>query len=265
MSAISNNIMSNFKARIADKRTGVPLAVQKVEMASANIARVVVNIPDVFHRSLNNEELASAVEKAFPGSSYLADSISATEKANLFTIFVSGNRKVMTKEDASAKVLREVASNVFRDDDDNIWNHVQDETGSYFVAQEVEDLESLILGVRARGASITTASLEVATSEAFSAGMPLVAYDPNTSQHRFGVAVDDVRVFFPHNDSVQEVASSFVVATYDIENASAAPRINIEGKDKRKLVLDYMRTLYGHNKEFYGKLESLIRTHLQVA
>lgn len=265
MSAISKRVFSNFKNRVAEKKTAIPFAVQKVEMASENIARVVINVPDVFQRSLNNAELASSVENAIKGARYLDNSISATDKQNIFTLFVSGTNKVMSTEDASTKPMKEVASNVFRDEDDNIWNHVEDETGSYFVAQDVENLEELILGVRARSGSIATASLEVATAETFSAGMPLMAYSPTASTHVFGIAIDDTQVYFPGSDEIAAVNPSFVVATYDIENAAAAPRINITKKDMKQRLLDYMRALYGQNSAFYKKMESLIRTHLKTA
>jgi hypothetical protein len=265
MSAISKRVFSNFKGRMAEKTTAIPFAVQKVEMASDNIARVVINVPDVFQRSLNNAELASSVEKAIKGARYLDNSLSATDKANIYTLFVSGTNKVMSTEDASTKPMKEVATNVFRDEDDNIWNHIEDETGSYFVAQDVENLEELILGVRARSGAIATASLEVATSESFSAGMPLMAYSPAKSRHIFGIAIDEAQAYFPATDEIASVNPSYVVATYDIENAAAAPRINITKKDMKQRLLDYMRALYGQNSTFYKRMESLIREHLKTA
>lgn len=264
MSTISNRVFNNFKGRMSEKKTAIPFAVQKVEMASDNVARVVINIPDVFQRSINNEELASSVEKAIKGARYLDNSISATEQANLYTLFVTSTGKVMTKEAASSVVLKEVASNVFRDDDDNIWNHVEDETGSYFVAQEVENLEELILGVRARNPHIATASLEVATTETFSAGTPIMAYSPSKAQHVFGIAIDENSAFFPSSDEVASVNPAFVVATFDIENAAAAPRISFDKKNKKQVILDYMRALYGQNSAYYKRIEKLINAHLKV-
>lgn len=265
MTSVSQRVFASFKKTTANKKTAIPLSVQKVEMESASIARVVVNIPDVFHKAISNEELAAAVETSMPGARYLDNSISACDQQNLFTMFVTSTGKVMTKEAASAQVMREVASNVFRDDDDNIWNFKEDETGSYFVAQDVEDLEGLVLGVRSRSPNITTASLEVATAEAFSASMPVMVYDVASQAHAFGIAVDDSRVYFPGKETIHEVNPVRVVAAFEVAAGDRGmPKVSFTGKDKRKALLDYMRALYGHNAAHYKRIEALIRAHLKV-
>lgn len=263
--SVATRVFGNFKKSMEGKKTALPLSVQKVEMESANVARVIVNIPDVFHKSLTEAEIAGAVDATMKGARYLDGSFCSTGTPNLFNMFVTSTGKVMSKEDASTSDLREVATNVFRDEDDNIWNYKEDETGSYFVAQDVEDLEALILGARARSSHIATASLEVATAESFQKDMPIMVYDTASAGYQFGIAIDDTQVYFPKGDKIAQVNPTRVVAAWEVAAADRGmPRINFTAKDKKKALLDYMRALYGQNAAYYKRIEALVRQNLRV-
>lgn len=267
--SVAHNIHANFKAKMSKHKARLPISVQKVEMASNNIARLLVAIPDVFRKSLTNEELAHTVEKNMPGVRYLSNSLSAAESEGLYTLFVANTPKVMSKEAASAVVLREVgsANNVFRDDEDNIWDFVEGANGNdgYFIAKTIEDLESLILGVRSRNANIATASLEIAMAETFSKGTPIVVYDTATEKHDFGIGVSDTEAYFPDSEAIKLVHPTLVVAAYEqAAGSKGMPVINFDKANKKQVVLDYYRALYGQNAAYYKKIEALVRQHLNV-
>lgn len=253
---IQSSILSRFEKNRGDKVTQVPLNIQSFEVSGA-VARCVVQIPEAYHRRLGNDEIAASVEKLIPQARYLNNSLTvADRKSSLFTIFLSSNEKVMDAEMASANSLHEVAHNVFRDDDDCIWNKVEDASGTYFVAQGVEDFAALIQGVRAR--NIATASLEVANAEGFKAGDMLAVYDPKAEGYRFALAVDTETAYFRSEDKIEAVSPNMVVVNH--ESAAKVETAGLTAKD----VLAYYRKLYGHNPAYFKKLEGLIKAHMAV-
>lgn len=253
MSTIANNIFSRFaKAR---EKTGsvLPLNVQSYSVEGA-LARTVVRIPDSSAHRVNNQEVAAALAVAIPKARFMNGSI-MKEGNELYTLFLSSSQRTMTKEQAAAESLIEIATNVFRDADDNIWSLTEDASGTYFTAQETEDFDSLIKGVRSR--QIATASLEIALAESFNAGCYLAAYDVASEGYQFGLAVDESSVYFPAADAIKPVSPHMV--TWVHENAA-----KVDGPSVSK-VLDYYRRLYGHNAAFFKELEKVIRKQFLAA
>lgn len=252
---IVTNALRNMSERV------LPIDVQKVEAATADTYRVVIHVPEVrsFTNKLNNAELAKAISNKFKGAvRYLPNSITATEAASLYTIFVRGNKPMMTEEVASTKNLVEVATNVFKDDTDCIWTVSEDAAGKkVLVRSDIEDF-NIVLNA-ARSAQIVTASLEVATAETFSAGQVVAFYDLASENRSAGIAVDDKTVFVPETDNITPVHPRLVLAATD-------DRLNVSltGVGSKKGILDYMRALYGKNTQFYSALKRLVDNNLSV-
>lgn len=254
------NIQSNILARFAKARDGkqsvLPLNIQSFEVAGP-YARCLVEVKPGYLPRMTNEEIAAAVAEKLPQARYLPNSLCAADKsANLYTMFLSSTARTMDAETASANGLQEFAHNVFRDDDDCIWNKVEDASGTYFVAQGIEDFAELLKGVRSR--TIATASLEVANSEGFEAGDMIGVYDPKLEGYKFGLAVDTETAYFQSDDKIEQVSPKMVVVTY--EKAAKVETANLAKKD----ILAYFRKLYGHNPAYFKKLEALIKSGVSV-
>lgn len=249
---IQDSIIARFAKARAGKNSLVPLNIQSYDVAGP-YARCVVEVKPAYLPRMTNDEIASAVAEKIPGAQYLANSFCvADRKHNLYTMFLSSTAKTMDSETAAAHALKEVAHNVFSDDDDNIWNKVEDANGIYFVAQGIEDFDELLRGVRSR--SIATASLEVAHAEGFAAGDMIAAYDPKREAYRIGLAADAETAYFHSEDRIERVSPKMVVCTH--ERAANVEVSNVPVRD----LLAYFRKLYGHNPAYFKKLEQLIKT-----
>lgn len=256
---VSARIVGKLKA--TDSRR-IPMDVQKVEVACDGVYRVVVAVPPVstYKSRLTNEtEIASSISAKFGNTlRYLPYSVSATETANVFTIFVKGNIPVMTKETASTVSLVEIAANVFKDEDDCIWSISEDASGNpVYTRSDVSDFADILNA--ARSANIVTASLEVATAELFKSGQVVAFYDVASESRRIGIAVTDREVFVPDADNIVSVLPTMVLAATD-----DTLKVNLTGVGSKAGVLDYMRAIYGKNTEFFAGLKRLVNQNLAV-
>lgn len=249
------------KLKATDYRR-IPMDVQKVEVACDGIYRVVVAVPPVStytSRLANDTEVASSISSKFSNVlRYLPNSMTATETASVFTLFVKGNVPVMTKETASTRPMVEIAANVFKDDDDCIWSLSEDASGNpIYTRSDIGDFAEILNA--ARSANIVTASLEVATAELFKAGQVVAFYDVASENRRVGIAVTDREVFVPDADNIVTVLPTMVLAATD-----DSLKVNLTGIGSKAGVLDYMRAIYGKNSEFFAGLKRLVNQNLAV-
>lgn len=254
MSIVTNNIMNRYKGKIAEKKVTLPLNIQKLFPVNAEIAKVVLLIPDAIQRRANDAELASSFDEI--GLRYLPNSLARChmENTELFTGFVSTKRIVMSDETASTHSLVEVASNVFTDDNDNVWDRIEVDGKSVFVCTANDDVSEILKGHRS--STVATASVEVASSTNLSKGDVVMYYDTTLEVAAFGIATGiNGGVYVPATDKITDVPSIMVLA------AQKGFEVASFGSDE---VLDFYRKLYGENAEFFGKMQDLVKSYLTV-
>ena len=255
MSKVRSNIMNRFQNKMKDKKTSLPLSVQRVFPVNKEVAKVLIRVPAAIQHRVNEAEIASAFEGM--GLRYLPESFVRCHMENreLFTGLVSTKRKVMTDETASTMGLTEVASNVFTDDLDNVWDRQVIDGRPVFVCTAGDDVEEILKNYK-ETANVAAASLEVASTTSFIGGDGVYFYNPATETATFGIATGKGNdVYLPAEDKVQEVPGIMVLAAQAGRTASG---LDVDD------VLEYFRKLYGHNAEFYNKLRELIKSYLVV-
>lgn len=248
---------------IINKPVNVAVQLQKTHVIDAETARASVLIEGVFHKHLNEDTIAAAVEKAFPNTRYLANSIHrlSTSNNNLFGVYLGKQRKTMTLEQASADdSMVAINDTVYQDANDAIWTVVRDGETSYLVTQVEDNINDLLGGLHVR--SLATASYGMHLEEDYSAGNSIMYYDFKNAEKAFGIAVDGANVFNPDKDMIVPVESAQVLIVDD------ANKINLEisasmRADKKEL-LNYMKMLYGHNPSFFAEIKEIINKHVAV-
>ena len=259
---MKSSINKAHLSKIIGTPVGLNLQVQKVHTLDAETARVSVLIDNVFHKYINEDALSMAVEKAFAGTRYLANSIHriSTANRNLFGIYVGKQRKTMAIEQASAEGLTPINDTVFQDKNDNIWSVVREGETSYLVTQVDDNINDLLGGLHVR--AIATASHGLAMEEDYSAGNPVLYYDVKNAEKAFGVAVDGAYVFNPERNTIAPVEAAQVIMVDDANKLTL--EISAAMRADKKELLDYMQMLYGHNPSFFAEVKNIINKHVAV-
>lgn len=255
-------IADKLVGRMANKKTvNLPINVQHVAEASAGIYRVLVSLPYADSRMRKDSEIATAVADKFSNQiAYLSNSFTKTEKPGIYSLYVRGNVPIMTKETASSKKMVEIATNVFKDEGDNIWNLTEDAGTPIFRRADVDDFADIL--AHARSAHIATASLEIAMSESFTAGNVIVFYDHASQVQRCGIAVTASTVYSPVADTIFVVEPAYVLVVGDeFLNTGEVAAASLSKAD----VLDYIRKLYGKHSEFYRNYAAMVTGYLGTA
>lgn len=260
-----SNIYAKYAARKTVRKT-FPVSIQKMNMIDTATSRVLLKIEPVFHSKINEDSLSKSIAEA-AGVRYLPNSIHRASEADrtLFGVFVAKNNETMSmndaKEMASAGTMTQISDTVYQDENDNIWTVASSGESAYLVKQKDEDINSLLSAVHTR--AIATASLNVNLFEDFGPGSPIVFYNRNAEELAFGVAVDGAKVYLPDSEKIVEVASEYVVSVWDSKSVKVElPETAVSGD--KKVMLDYMTMLYGHNKEFLSEIRDIIMSGTSV-
>lgn len=258
------NLLKTIDSMVSARKSEIAMDLQKVNHIDEKHARVLVSINPVFHNRLTDENMAVAVASKLNGVRYLPGSVhrmSGRDKS-LLGIFVSKNNQTMSMEQASASGMSQVSDTVFQDANDDIWTVIKNGDTAYLVKQADEDVNSLLSAVRSR--SIATASVEVAMSEDFGPGMPLRFYDFDKEEMAFAVAVDGSSGYVPQQDVIKAIPSDTVVGVSDEVVEVSDKEIAASSSDGKADILEFMRMLYSHNKEFLSEINDIIRNHTHV-
>lgn len=247
---------------IMDKPVSINLQLQKTHVIDAETARASVLIESVFHKHINEENLASAVEKAFPHTRYLANSIHrlSEKNRNLFGIYLGKQRKIMDLEQASAEGLVAINDTVYQDTNDAIWTVVRDGETSYLATQVEDNINDLLGGLHIR--AVATASHGLVLEEDYSAGNSVLYYDLKHAEKAFGIAIDGANVYNPDRNTIVPVEAAQVLIVDDVNKIKLEISASMQA-DKKEL-LDYMQMLYGHNPSFFAEIKEIITKHTAV-
>lgn len=253
--SVRHSIMGRFQQNLKNKQPKLPLSVQKAFPINQEVAKVILRVPAALQNRISEAEVASTFDAM--GLRYLPNSFVRchAKDQELFSGVVTSKRQIMTEETASSVGLEEVASNVFTDSADNVWDRHVVDGKPVFVCTAGDDVEELLKNYK-ETANVSPASLEVAAATSFNGGDVVAFYDIAKETASTGIATGEGNnVYLPGEDKVQEVPGTMVLAA-----ASGWQGVSF-GKEE---VLEYFRKLYGQNTEFYNKLRDLVNSYLTV-
>jgi hypothetical protein len=256
-----NNVkLDGYFAKKREETQALPINIQKSHVIDMETASILVHIPGVYNSRINEDSIASAIEKATEGVRYCSNSLhKATKTGDLYRLFVKKQRSVISMEEANAAGFTQVNDTVFQDEHDNIWTVNTDADTAYLVSTIDEDIGSLINSVSIR--SLATASVNVGMEEDYSRGNIVHYYDAAEEAMSTGIAIDGARIYDVEKEEVKHVEAAFAVCvaeqSLDIEESAMA-------SSDKKAFIDYMKRLYGHNKEFFNQIKMMINKSVAV-
>lgn len=281
----TNNVATLVLARARDslaKKSS--LALMKSEPLDNQTSIALLRLSPEEAKSLGN--LDRAVSKAWdnkvralPGSAYRPNPSDPT----LVVAILSLNRESRPFGKEGLRGLTSVTANIFRDSQDGIWRRVGEGEDAMIVRDTDEDLEVLMRA--RRGTSITTASVDVQTSEAFQKGYCVAWYDPATEKVRTGIAITSDLAFDLDTGKGCSVVKKTVAVSGRV--ADVAPQLRalidhgmqrpeiamlpevqnlfpkggggVTAENRIQLHLQYMSILYKNHPEYFNRLKGLLR------
>lgn len=250
----------------------LPIVVQRIDSVDTDVSKLTFTLAsgkekaNLNEAALNDSLLAIYQNKVRLAPSSLAK-LSDQSRSGIYQCFVRRNGDIVPYETASSEGWTCVAANVFADDADNIWEVSGEGESRVLRRRGVDDLDAVLAERRTR--SVDTALSLVSNVPAMRPRDFITFYDADKEDYRHGIALSTEKAYVPSADGdgkIVEIAEASIVRNdqYDVDYSPSfldAPSIEQASKAD---VLAYYKKLYGHNKEFYAKLASLVRDHLAV-
>lgn len=184
---------------------------------------------------------------------------------DVFRAVVGLNRPSVPYETASSDGWTSVASNLFSDADDALWE-VSGENDSRVLRRiGSDDLQAVLDERRSRSMATAVAAVSLPSVNKHDA---VLFFDTASEESRFGIAVSPTEVFVQSDDGKTsqlkkiEAAAVLAVVPHDLD----APQFRNPPEEaaSKSFILEYYRKLYGQNSEFYAKLKKLIEEFVDI-
>jgi hypothetical protein len=274
---------------VNDVRSDAPIVeIQHYALAGSGLARVIAKVVHTAASRANPKLVYDAIRAKFDnrmmavaGSMHVEDKgpVSETISAVLATV----RESFAVNEGQQLNGFKAIASNMFLDDEDKMWTLNKTESGSLMVRSTGIDDDQSLLGMLHAVASSAASSSEskrlaaVASSLRNSLeGGQYVSFVNNNNQMQRGFIVatamddDNAVVVLPFGETeAQQISKSAITDIHNTDQvqfpeipedekiqvavAASSGRLDIE------TIIDYYRRVYGHNEEYFAKLEALLR------
>lgn len=258
-----HNLHAKLDQMASAKKSEIAMDVQKVNNLDDAHSRILVHVPNVFHSRLNEENMTKEVASKFENVRYLPNSLhkASDSDPSLVGFFAARNRETISMEQASASGFVSVSDTVFQDENDNIWTVFKNGDVAYLVKQAEEDINSLISAVKTR--AIATASLDVDMSEDYNSGLPFLYYDFDKEEVAFAIGVNGATAYVPSLETVKSIEAAQVLITADSARLNIVES-EIASRAGKEDILEFMKILYSHNKDFLAEINDIIRNQITI-
>lgn len=233
--------------------------IQQVFSLGNSAYRLIVSLSN---SNVDQEEFAEAVGKA---TDYRVKTVAGTEAqvcefGNLFSVFATANTP--SRPYAEAANLKLLASNMFVDDEKNLWKVVGEGEDKRLVQMSNDNLDDVLASRLSH--KIVTASYDLGSAKT---GDYTVFFNSRTSKVEAGFAIetkeDGLCVFSRDTEVLEKIDVHAVISSVmgsDIkdqpfERKEMETAVTKEGLDK---ILSYMKRLYG-GTDYFVEIEKAIK------
>lgn len=264
--------MFDLSKAVKSKGNRLPITIQRHEPIREGVAsRIMLTIGGSDpHRMPSKAEIAAAFDEQFDNqASIVTDSLHiATDgiRSGILTAIVLAKRATTSLNAALAKGFKEIASNVFADADDTIWEVADNDAAGIkmLVRKEADDLEALLGSRQSR--SIVTAASSIDLHADVNKSTAVLYTDLASGETTFGIAVAlnteeaSFDAYLPKADKVVSGISTLQVIAYSGNSVQPdnVPYVDTASVSTDK-ALDYYRRLYGSQPEYLAKIEEVLR------
>lgn len=226
---------------VRPRTTAIPFSVEKhAPLSKGGFSRAVVTVSNI--RKWGVEEVASAfAEKGLQLKGFFK-----SEKKDVFHAFLAPTKSILPIEEASVKGMTEIATNIFADADDAVWDTVEVGSGKFIVKRSDTSSRDLLEALRARG-EIASIHNDVAVEETASISDMVLAFD--SGELRTGLVTAEGRLFdintnefasFDNADLICVYPSAYSLKAGEIASVPAGKRISSYNKSLFKAIEESM-------------------------
>lgn len=247
----------------------LPVVIQKTANINKDYATILFTLGAGNSERASEQRVAESISKLYKNKVRLCEgTIMEAEEASagVYQAVVARNTETVPYETASANGFTVASANMFMDEADQLWE-VGGEGENRVLRRLGNDDLSAVLEER-RSRSMATACVGIDIQPHVPTNSAVMFFDTASEEVAFGILVGKDTAYVDTdgtNGELRQCHAAAVMAYVSPDegapNFSKAPSIE---KASTADVLAYYKLLYGHNKDFYNHLASLVREHMKM-